>query len=142
MNLVTLCNRVREGFPIKRILMALACILTMLFVYLYIDVWLYVQALPPALAQAEPVASQLEDEVPIFPDLEFKSIVRTKGIYDYETMLQQLHQLIDQYKLLTVDIIGKSVEGRAIYLVKLGHGSKKCFWMVRTMATSGSAVSC
>lgn len=125
MNLVTLCNRVREGFPIKRILMALACILTMLFVYLYIDVWLYVQALPPALAQAEPVASQLEDEVPIFPDLEFKSIVRTKGIYDYETMLQQLHQLIDQYKLLTVDIIGKSVEGRAIYLVKLGHGSKK-----------------
>lgn len=64
-------------------------------------------------------------EVPLYPNLPFKSIVRTKRIYTYETMLQHLRSLANHYELLTVDIIGQSVEQRAIYLLKLGHGPKK-----------------
>ncbi len=112
----------------------------MLVVYLYLDVWFYVQAQPPSVQvqavgwnwqeqQEEPPVPKEEPqpvtEIPLYPDLEFKSVVRTKGVYTYERMLGHLQALAKQYELLDVDIIGESVEQRAIYLVKLGHGSKK-----------------
>ncbi len=100
----------------------------MLVVYLYLDVWFYVQARPPII-QKEPtipaVVPPEQTDIPLYPDLKFKSIVRTKGVYSYEKMIGHLQALVDQYDLLTVDIIGESVERRAIYLVKLGHGPKK-----------------
>jgi g-D-glutamyl-meso-diaminopimelate peptidase len=101
--------------------------LTLLVFYLYLDVWFYVQAQPPLVQQpTKPTLVPPEPtDIPLFPDLKFKSIVRTKGVYSYERMIEHLQALADQYDLLTVDIIGESVEKRAIYLIKLGHGKKK-----------------
>lgn len=108
-------------------ILALGTILAILVVYLYLDVWFYVQAQPP-LAQ-EPVLPTVvppeQTEIPLYPDMRFKSIVRTKGIYGYELMIDHLQAMVEQYELLTVDIIGESRENRAIYLIKLGHGPQK-----------------
>jgi g-D-glutamyl-meso-diaminopimelate peptidase len=102
--------------------------LAVLVVYLYLDVWFYVQAQPPMIQSlGDPPAKGAPEQtkIPLYPNLRFKSIVRTKGIYDYETMISHLQQLADHYEQLTIDIVGESIEKRAIYLVKLGHGSKK-----------------
>jgi len=117
-----------EAGHIRRAVLVLASILTILVVYLYLDVWFYVQAQPPLVREkpAEPTLVPTEPlEIPLFPNLKFKSIVRTKGVYSYERMIEHLQALVDQYELLSVDIIGESVERRAIYLVKLGQGEKK-----------------
>ena len=116
----------------KRMLMVLGIVLTVLIVYLYMDVWFfYVQALPPAMAQelATPLPSyDPEGEpVPYFPDLTFGSVVRTKSVYSYEMMIEDLQVLTKQYQLLSAEIIGESTEKRAIYLCKLGYGDKKLF---------------
>ncbi len=105
-------------------LLVLTAILAVLLLFLYVDIWFYVQARPPQATVDAPVLPP-ENEIPLFPDLQFGSIVKTRDIYSYEDMLQDLHNMIDQYPLLTVDIIGSSVEGRAVYLLKLGHGPKK-----------------
>ena len=112
------------GSVITRILLVLSCILAVLVCYLYVDIWFYVQAQPPVASIAAPsvVADQT---VPLFPDLGFQSVVKVKGIYTYEDMVDNLGALLKQYPLLSADIIGRSVEGRAIYLLKLGHGPQK-----------------
>lgn len=102
----------------------LTAILAVLLLFLYVDIWFYVQAQPPQVTTDIPTPPA-QDEIPIFHDLEFQSVVKTRGVYTYEHMLEDLQSLIGQYPLLTVDIIGRSVEGRAIYLLKLGHGPKK-----------------
>lgn len=113
------------GLRITRILLVLTCILVVLVFYLYVDIWFYVQAQPPPLINAEVPPQVLDQAVPIYPDLEFQSVVKTKGIYTYEDMVDNLRLLVKQYPLLSADIIGRSVEGRAIYLLKLGHGPQK-----------------
>lgn len=117
-----------EAWLIRRVILIMGCIFAVLVIYLYVDVLFYVQAKPPViLAQSGKPDQQApqQNEIPLYPDLRFKSIVRTKGVYGYETMLAHLQSLADQYEQLTVDIIGQSVERRAIYLVKLGHGPQK-----------------
>ena len=110
---------------IKRILLVLCGILFILVGYLYVDIWFYVQAQPPPTAStpAPPLVS--DQELPIWPDLEFQSNVRTRSVYTYEQMVEDIRALLEQYPLLQADIIGRSVEGRAIYQLKLGRGPVK-----------------
>lgn len=93
--------------------------------YLYTDIWFYVQAQPPSLASTPAPPLVTEQELPLWPDLTFQSNVRTKSVYTYEQMVEDIRLLVEQYPLLQADIIGRSVEGRAIYQLKLGRGPKK-----------------
>jgi murein tripeptide amidase MpaA len=48
--------------------------------------------------------------------------------YSYNKMVKDINTLVMNYPLLiTTEIIGKSVDGRNIYAVKLGHGEKEIF---------------
>ena len=57
-----------------------------------------------------------------------KNIVNPKTTYTYEIMQQDIAQLEKQYPgLITSKVIGKSVDGRNIYAVKLGKGKTEIF---------------
>lgn len=105
-------------------LLILTGILTVLIFYLYLDIWFYVQAQPPVVQ--EPAPPLVTDQpVPLYAELQFSSIVKTKGVYTYDAMVQDIAELVKQYPLLTADQIGQSVEGRMIYMLQLGRGPQK-----------------
>ena len=57
-----------------------------------------------------------------------KNIVNPKTTYTYEMMQDDIEQLKAQYPgLITSKVIGKSVDGRNIYAVKLGKGKTEIF---------------
>lgn len=56
------------------------------------------------------------------------NIVPTNVNYNYFLMLQNLILLNRTYPFLNIQVVGNSVLGRNIYVVKLGRGSKKVFY--------------
>lgn len=56
------------------------------------------------------------------------NIVPTNVSYNYFLMLQNLITLNHTYPFLNLQIVGNSVLGKNIYVVKLGHGTKKVFY--------------
>ncbi|WP_112181774.1 MULTISPECIES: M14 family metallocarboxypeptidase [Paraliobacillus] len=53
-------------------------------------------------------------------------IINPKRVYTYQQLTADIEQLIKTYPdLLAVDIIGKSVNNRSIYSIKLGSGEQK-----------------
>ncbi|MFC0013767.1 MULTISPECIES: M14 family metallocarboxypeptidase [Allobacillus] len=55
-----------------------------------------------------------------------RSFVNPKQVYSYRDMVTDINQLEQHYSgLINTEVIGKSVEGRNIYLVKLGYGDTK-----------------
>ena len=55
-------------------------------------------------------------------------IVNPKQTYTYERMVADINSLKKQYPyLITTEVIGKSVDGRDLYAVKVGNGSKEIF---------------
>ncbi|MFG6114127.1 M14 family zinc carboxypeptidase [Halobacillus sp. MO56] len=53
-------------------------------------------------------------------------IVNPKTIYSYNQMVKDITKLRNAYPgVIRTDVIGKSVEGRNLYLVKVGNGDKK-----------------
>ncbi|MRH44679.1 peptidase M14 [Aquibacillus halophilus] len=57
-----------------------------------------------------------------------ESIVNPKVIYTYQQMVKDLKKLNQVYpNLVTYDVIGKSVDNRNIYAVKLGFGETEIF---------------
>lgn len=99
-------------------------IFIVLVTYLFIDIRKEIMAQPPP-AVVEVIEPLPDDVVPLFPDLKFTSIVKTNDVYTYDLMIMHLQQLLAHYPLLYADIIGESVEGRALYLLTLGTGPKK-----------------
>lgn len=56
------------------------------------------------------------------------SIVSTSIPYHSNILRQNLNLLLRNYPFLNVQTVGNSVLGKSIYVVKLGHGSKKVFY--------------
>ena len=56
------------------------------------------------------------------------SIVSTNQNYGYNLLRRNLLALNRKYPFLNVQVVGNSVLGKSIYVVKLGHGSKKVFY--------------
>lgn len=56
------------------------------------------------------------------------SIVNTTIPYTYKVLRNNLTQLIRFYPFLNLQIVGKSILGNNIYVVKLGKGSKQVFY--------------
>lgn len=56
------------------------------------------------------------------------SIVPTNVSYNFSLMTQNLIILNHTYPFLNIQTVGNSVLGKNIYVVKLGHGSKKVFY--------------
>src|SRR5574344_2081887 len=56
------------------------------------------------------------------------NIVQTDKNYDYFTMRQNLIALNYAFPFLNIQIIGNSVLGKNLYVVKLGKGPKKVFY--------------
>ncbi|NLK20489.1 MAG: LysM peptidoglycan-binding domain-containing protein [Epulopiscium sp.] len=55
-------------------------------------------------------------------------VVQTDIPYTYSVMERDIHGLEMRYPFLTVDTIGKSVEGRNLYMIKLGDGPREVFF--------------
>ena len=56
------------------------------------------------------------------------SIVNTSIPYNYNALRKNLNELVRFYPFLNLQIVGKSVMGNNIYVVKLGKGSKQVFY--------------
>ncbi|WP_171038135.1 M14 family metallopeptidase [Aquibacillus sediminis] len=57
-----------------------------------------------------------------------KAIVNPKQVYSYTQMQQDIELLQQGYpSLINVETIGKSVDGRSIYALKLGNGNREIF---------------
>lgn len=56
------------------------------------------------------------------------SIVPTNVSYNYSLMSQNLATLNRTYPFLNIQIVGNSVLGKNIYVVKLGKGTKEVFY--------------
>lgn len=56
------------------------------------------------------------------------NIVPTNVSYNYFLMLQNLITLNHTYPFLNLQIVGNSILGKNIYVVKLGRGTKKVFY--------------
>lgn len=48
-----------------------------------------------------------------------------QGIFDFKCMSTQIFALLKQYPFLKYEVIGKSVEGRPLYMLSLGEGKKR-----------------
>ncbi|MCL6585021.1 MAG: M14 family metallocarboxypeptidase [Anoxybacillus sp.] len=60
--------------------------------------------------------------------IDSRGVVNPNQTYTYEQLMKDLNRLQTFYPdLIQVQIIGKSVEGRNIYAIKLGKGSKEIF---------------
>lgn len=55
-------------------------------------------------------------------------VVQTNIPYTYDVMEKDIRGLEMRYPFLTVDTIGKSAEGRNLYMIKLGNGSREVFF--------------
>ena len=56
------------------------------------------------------------------------NIVSTNKSYSYSLMRQNLTSLISIFPFINVQIVGNSVLGKNIYVIKLGKGKKKVFY--------------
>ncbi len=56
------------------------------------------------------------------------SLIRTKICYNYEIMKKNIEGLCKRYPFLACDTIGKSVEGRNLYRLKLGDGENQVIY--------------
>ena len=56
------------------------------------------------------------------------SIISTNIPYNSNIFRQNLSLLVRKYPFLNVQIVGNSVRGKPIYVVKLGHGRKRVFY--------------
>lgn len=56
------------------------------------------------------------------------SIVSTNIPYNSDTLRQNLSLLLRKYPFINVQIVGHSVLGKPIYVIKLGRGTKKVFY--------------
>lgn len=56
------------------------------------------------------------------------SIVSTNVSYNSNVFRQNLSSLLRAYPFLNVQTVGNSVLGKPIYVIKLGHGSRKVFY--------------
>ncbi len=56
------------------------------------------------------------------------SIVSTNQNYGYNLLRRNLLELNRKYHFLNIQVVGNSVLGKNIYVVKLGRGSKKVFY--------------
>ena len=56
------------------------------------------------------------------------SIVSTNVYYSSNILQQNLHDLLEKYTFLNVQIVGNSVLNKPIYVVRLGGGSNKVFY--------------
>lgn len=55
-------------------------------------------------------------------------VVQTNIPYTYDVMEKDIRGLAMRYPFLTVDTIGKSVEGRNLYMIKIGEGPREVFY--------------
>ena len=56
------------------------------------------------------------------------NIVPTNGIYNYNLLRQNLIFLNHAYPFLNIQVVGNSVLGKNLYVVKLGKGPNKVFY--------------
>ena len=63
------------------------------------------------------------------------SIVSTNQNYGYILLRRNLLTLNRKYPFLNIQVVGNSVLGKNIYVVKLGRGSKKVFYSASIHAT-------
>ena len=56
------------------------------------------------------------------------AIVKTNINYTYETMMQNLSELINTYPFIQIQNAGFSVLGKSIPVIKLGNGNNKVFY--------------
>lgn len=56
------------------------------------------------------------------------SIVSTNQNYGYFLLKRNLLELNRKYPFLNIQVVGNSVLGKNIYVVRLGRGSKKVFY--------------
>ena len=56
------------------------------------------------------------------------AIVKTNINYTYETMMQNLSELINTYPFIQIQNSGFSVLGKYIPVIKLGNGNNKVFY--------------
>ena len=56
------------------------------------------------------------------------NIVNINNKYNYSILMQNLISLIRIYPFLNLQVIGKSVLGKNLYVVRLGKGSNKVFY--------------
>lgn len=56
------------------------------------------------------------------------AIVQTNINYTYETMMQNLSELINTYPFIQIQNSGYSVLGKSIPVIKLGKGINKVFY--------------
>lgn len=60
--------------------------------------------------------------------MQYRAIVNPVDQYGYDEMVSQLQQLGNKYSFLNVQSIGQSVEGRELYMVRLGTGTREVFY--------------
>lgn len=48
--------------------------------------------------------------------------------YDYEMLTNEIDRLTDQFPFIEKSIAGKSVQGRDLYVLRLGHGKREVFY--------------
>jgi len=78
-----------------------------------------------AESSADPSGEPAQSETAEGP---YKKIVKTSGAYSYEQMVKDIKALEKQYpELIQTGLIGQSVEGRELPLIKLGTGGKNIF---------------
>ena len=58
------------------------------------------------------------------------AIVPINVNYTYNILRQNLITLLSKYPFINVQVVGKSVMGKNIYVCKLGNGSKKVFYSI------------
>lgn len=57
-----------------------------------------------------------------------RGCVAVDNIYDYKKLCNDFAKLLKNYPFLTASIIGKSVKGKNIYIMRLGRGEIKVFY--------------
>ena len=56
------------------------------------------------------------------------SIVNTTTSYSSDILTRNIYELLRAYPFLNVQIVGNSVRGKPIYVIKLGRGAKQVFY--------------
>ena len=64
------------------------------------------------------------------------NIVPTDKSYTYDLLTQNLFTLNRTFPFLNIQVVGSSVLGKNLYVVKLGTGSKKVFYSANEWITS------
>lgn len=56
------------------------------------------------------------------------SIVNTNSYYSSDILTSNIYKLLQTYPFLNVQVVGNSVLGKPIYVIKLGRGTKQVFY--------------